>query len=84
MEVNQPIGTVGLELQKLNSTTSVSSDNATVDLPSSLLDTAVKQNGASERTVCEEVSMEVDDSKELDEVDSMERLRYSEPEDEGE
>ncbi|XP_053685283.1 mucin-17 isoform X2 [Sabethes cyaneus] len=82
MEVNQPIGTVALEMQKLNSTASVSNDNGAHDLPDSLLDAKAKQNGISDKTTCAEVSMDLDESKELHDGDSMERLNYSETEDE--
>lgn len=84
MEVNQPIGTAALELQKLNAAASVSNENGALDLPDSLLDAAVKQNGTGDKTTCAEVSMEIDETKELLDGDSMERLTYSEAEDEGE
>ncbi|XP_055529234.1 activating transcription factor 7-interacting protein 1 isoform X2 [Wyeomyia smithii] len=82
MEVNQPID--ALKLQNMNSVATVPNDDAAVDLPESLLDTAlVKQNGTSNKTICSEVSMEIDESKELHDEDSMERLTYSEVDNEG-
>ncbi|XP_058837169.1 activating transcription factor 7-interacting protein 1 [Topomyia yanbarensis] len=78
MEVNQPLGTGVLELQKMSSTSAVASS------AESLQDISpeVKQNGISvvDKTLSE-VTMDIDDTKAAEDEDSMERLTYGDLDD---